>query len=65
VVDLYLNWTQSGDVRVFGIKILFERFVLDLRVVDRRQRIDVLRLHRRDRVAVGVVLDIEVIFVGS
>jgi hypothetical protein len=50
---------------VFGIKILFERFVLDLRVVDRRQRIDVLRLHRRDRVAVGVVLDIEVIFVGS
>ena len=60
-----LNGTQTSDVRMLVVEILFERLVVDLGVVDGRQRIDVLRPCRGDRVAVGVVLDVDVVVVGS
>jgi hypothetical protein len=50
---------------VFDVKVLLERFVNDLRVIDRRQRVDVLRLDGRDGVAVGIVLNVDVIVVTS
>ena len=61
----YLNWAKSRDVRVFNIKVLLERFVNNLRVVDWGQRIDVLRLDGRDWVAVGIVLNVDVIVVAG
>jgi hypothetical protein len=65
ITGSHLNGTQPYDIRVFFIKVLLERLVVDLGVVDRRQGVDVLGLDRRDRVAVGVVLDLQVVVVRS
>ncbi len=65
-IDLtHLYVAQGGDVRVLRVKDLLEGVVVHLVVVDGGQRVDRLVAGGVDRVAVGVVLDVQlVVFAG-
>ena len=41
-IIIYLNGSESSDIRMFEIKVFFKGFVLDLGVVDWGQGVDVL-----------------------
>ncbi len=65
-IDLtHLYVAQRRDVRVLRVKDLLEGVVVHLVVVDGGQRVDRLVAGGVDRVAVGVVLDVQlVVFAG-
>ena len=58
----HLVWRHVGDVLVFLVEVLGEVGVLDLRVVDRRQRVYYLHRHTETQVLSGVhVLNLRVV----